>query len=79
MWKFHVFYESQPRSVIITLRGHPYRVLEVVLTTTISSIFAKKCQKVISQTVKFVLFMIRSKGEQKVNVTTTYLTQGLFV
>jgi hypothetical protein len=33
MWKCHVVYESQPRSVIITLGGHIYRIPEIVLTT----------------------------------------------
>jgi hypothetical protein len=30
MWKRHVVYESQPCSVIVTLRGHIYRIPEVV-------------------------------------------------
>ena len=33
MWKRHVVYESRPRSVIITLGVHLYRIPEVVLTT----------------------------------------------
>ena len=33
MWKCHAIYESQPRSVIVTLGGHLYRILEVVSTT----------------------------------------------
>jgi hypothetical protein len=32
MWKRHVVYESRPRSVIVTLGGHLYRIPEVVLT-----------------------------------------------
>jgi hypothetical protein len=61
MWKRHVIYESQPRSVIVTLGGHLYRVPEVVLTI----VSAKQCHKVISHTTKFILFTIWSEGEQK--------------
>jgi hypothetical protein len=32
MWKRHAIYESRPRSVIITLGGHLYRIPEVVPT-----------------------------------------------
>jgi hypothetical protein len=32
MWKCHVVYESRPRSVIVTLGGHLYRIPEVVPT-----------------------------------------------
>ena len=30
MWKHHDVYESRPRSVIVTLGGHLYRIPEVV-------------------------------------------------
>ena len=33
MWKHHAVYESRPRSVIVTLGGHLYRIPEVVPTT----------------------------------------------
>jgi hypothetical protein len=33
MWKHHAIYESRPRSVIVTLGGHLYRIPEVVPTT----------------------------------------------
>jgi hypothetical protein len=33
MWKHHVIYESLPCSVIVTFKGHLYRVPELVLTT----------------------------------------------
>jgi hypothetical protein len=32
MWKRHVVYESQLHSFIVSLGGHIYRILEVVLT-----------------------------------------------
>jgi hypothetical protein len=67
MWKRHVVYESRPRSVIVTLGGHLYRIPKVVLTT----IPPKKCRKVVSHTAKFSFFTICSKGEQKDTATTT--------
>jgi hypothetical protein len=42
MWKHHVVYESRPHSVIVTLGGQFYRVLEVVLTTAISLLSIKQ-------------------------------------
>jgi hypothetical protein len=59
MWKHHVVYESRPRSVIVTLRKQHYWIPEVVPTTVVSLIIAKQCKKVISQTDKFILLMIR--------------------
>jgi hypothetical protein len=73
MWKFHSIYESRPRSVIDTLRGHLYRIPEVVLI-----IFPQKqCHKVISHTSKFILFTICSKVEQKDTATSATLAQDL--
>jgi hypothetical protein len=31
MWRHHAVYESRPRSVIVTLGGHLYRIPEVVV------------------------------------------------
>jgi hypothetical protein len=65
MWKRHVIYEFQPRSVIFTLGGHLYRIPEVVPT-----IFPpKKFSKVVSHTTKFIFFTICSKGKQKDTAT----------
>jgi hypothetical protein len=61
MWKCHVIYESRPRSVIVTLGGHLYRIPEVVPTT----VPPKQCRKVVSHTTKFSFFTICSKGEQR--------------
>jgi hypothetical protein len=67
MWKRHAIYESRPRSVIITLGGHLYRIPEVVPTTTPP----KQCRKVVSHTTKFIFSTICSKGEQKDTAATT--------
>jgi hypothetical protein len=60
LWKRHSVYESRPRSVIITLNRKLYRIPKAVPPSAISLIFAKQCRKVISQTGKFVFFVIRS-------------------
>jgi hypothetical protein len=73
MWKFHVVYESQPRSVIITLGVQLYRILEVVLTIVPS----KQCRKVISHTTKFVLFTICSKDAHKAKTTIVASTPSI--
>jgi hypothetical protein len=72
MWKFHVIYESQPRSVVVTLGDHLYRIPNVVPTT----IPPKKCHKVVSHITKFIFFTICSKGAQKDTATTTTLVQA---
>jgi hypothetical protein len=61
MWKRHAIYESRPRSVIVTLGGHLYRILEVILTI----VPPKQCHKVVSHTTKFNFFTVCSKREQK--------------
>jgi hypothetical protein len=72
MWKLHAIYESQPRSVIVTMGGHLYRIPEVVPTT----VPPKQCRKVVSHTTKFSFFTIYSKGEHKDIATTTTLPQA---
>jgi hypothetical protein len=72
MWKRHAIYESRPRSVIITLGGHLYRIPEVVPTTTPP----KQCRKVVSHTTKFIFSTICSKGEQKDTTATTASAQA---
>jgi hypothetical protein len=61
MWKCHVVYESRPRSVIVTLGGHLYKIPEVVPTI----VPPKQCRKVVSHTTKFSFFTVCSKREQK--------------
>jgi hypothetical protein len=72
MWKRHAIYESRPRSVIITLGGHLYRIPEVVPTTAPP----KQCCKVVSHTRKFIFSTICSKGEQKDTAATTALAKA---
>jgi hypothetical protein len=72
MWKHHAIYESRPRSVIVSLGGHIYRIPEVVPTT----VPPKKFRKVVSHTTKFSFFTIYSKGEQKNTTTTAALVQA---
>jgi hypothetical protein len=70
LWKRHVVYESRPRSVIITLNRKLYRIPEAVPPSVISLISAKQCRKVISQTGKFVFFMILSQSKRKITATS---------
>jgi hypothetical protein len=72
MWKRHAIYESRPRSVIVTLGGHLYRIPEVVPTIAPP----KQCCKVVSHTAKFIFFTICSKGEQKDTATATASPQA---
>jgi hypothetical protein len=70
LWKCHVVYESRPHSVIITLNRKLYRIPEAVPPSAISLIFDKKCRKIISQTEKFVFFVIRSQNKRKITTTS---------
>jgi hypothetical protein len=63
LWKHHAVYESRPRSVIITLNRKLYRIPEAVPPSAISLISSNKCRKVISQTGKFVFFVIHSQSK----------------
>jgi hypothetical protein len=70
LWKFHVVYESRPRSVIITLNRKLYRIPEAVPPSVISLIFSKQCRKVISQIMNFVFFVILSQSERNIAATS---------
>jgi hypothetical protein len=70
LWKRHAVYDSRPRSVIIALNKKLYRIPEAVPSSAISLISIKQCRKVISQTGKFVFFVIRSQSEQKIAATS---------
>jgi hypothetical protein len=50
LWKRHDVYESRTYSVIINLGRKLYRIPEVAPPTSISLIFAKKCNMVIAKT-----------------------------
>ena len=54
-----------------------YRIPEVVPPISISLISAKKCRKVIPQSVKFVFFMIRSQNKRKITATSRVSTTDL--
>ena len=66
LWKWHDVYESIPHYCIVYLGNMLYKILEVVLLSAISLISAKQNSKLISQTRKFVLFLIHSQGKGKV-------------
>jgi hypothetical protein len=70
LWKRHVVYESRPHSVIITLNRKLYKITKAVPPSVISLFFAKQCKKVISQTEKFLFFIIHSQNKQKIIATT---------
>ena len=71
MWKRHVVYESQPRTIIVTLGNQLYRIPEVPLPPTISLVIAEQCSKLISQTRKFVFLMIHPQGKKNIVATTS--------
>jgi hypothetical protein len=77
LWKRHDVYESRPRSVIITLGRQLYRIPKVAPPTIISLISTKQCSKVISQTGKFVFFVIHARSKKKVIATFVTSTQSL--
>jgi hypothetical protein len=79
LWKHHALYESRPCSVIITLGRQLYRIPEVASPTTVYLISAKQCSKVISQTEKFILFVICSHSNHKVFTTSMVSTQSLYL
>jgi hypothetical protein len=66
LWKHHVVYESRPCSFITTLKNKLYKIPEVVPPSAISLISSKQLRKVISQTRKFVFFVIRSQSERNI-------------
>ena len=54
-----------------------YRIPEAVPPSVISFIPAKQCRKVISQTGKFVFFIIHSQNKQKIIATFKISTADL--
>ena len=51
-----------------------YRILEVAPTITTSLISTKKCSKIISQTRKFIFFLVCSQSKGK--IVTTSMAPG---
>ena len=71
MWKHHAVYESRPHSVIVTLGGKLYQILEIVSPNTVS-----QGRKISSEIMKSFLFTIASEGEQQ--ITSTPSAQGIY-
>jgi hypothetical protein len=63
LWKHHVVYDYRPRSVIITISRQLYRIPEVGNPIAICLISARQCSKVISQTGKFMFFVIHAHSK----------------
>ena len=73
LWKWHAVYESKPRSVIISLANTLYRIPEVATPTTTYLISIKNWSKIISQTRKFIFFLVRSQSKGKIVATSMAL------
>ena len=73
MWKRHVVYESRICSVIISLGGQLYGILEVVPTTAPP----KQHRKVISHIAKFILFTVCSRDAHKTTTTIVASTPSI--
>jgi hypothetical protein len=76
LWKHHAIYDYRPRGVI-TLNSKLYRISEAVLPSAISLISTKQCTKFISQTEKFVFFVIHSQSEQNISATSRAFSTNL--
>jgi len=73
LWKQHAIYESRPHFVIISLVNMLGRIPEVAPLTTNSLISAKKCNKIISHTRKFIFFLVHSQNKGKITATSMAL------
>jgi hypothetical protein len=63
--------------VLLLLNRKLYKIPEAVPLSAISLISAKQCRKVISQTEKFVFFLIRSQSKRKIAATSRASTDDL--
>ena len=70
LWKQHAMYESRPHGVIVTLGNKLYKILEVALPNTTFLSSTKKCNKIISQTRKFIFFLVHSQSKGKIVATS---------
>ena len=73
LWKWHVVYEYRSFFLIISLDSKLYTIPELAPPTSISLIFATKCNKVISETGKFVFFLLHSQSKGKFIATSMAL------
>ena len=69
-------YESRPRAIIISLCNSLYRILEIAPLTTTSLITAKKGSKLISQTRKFIFYLVYSESKGKIVTTSMTPAKG---
>jgi len=76
LWRRHAVYESRPRAVIISLDNSLYKIPEVAPPTATSLITAKKGSKLISQTRKFIFYLVRSQSKGKIVATSMTPTKG---
>ena len=71
LWRRHVVYESRPHDVIITLGNNLYKILEVVPPLAISLTTAKKRNKIVSETRKFICITIFPQDKKNIMATTS--------
>ena len=71
VWKHHVVHESWTHSVIITLGGQLYSILDIITPTKFSLTSCKESRNIISHNRKFFLFTISSEGEHQITNTST--------
>jgi len=76
LWRRHAMYESRPHVVIITLCNSLYMIPKVAPPTTTSLITAKKCNKLISQTRKFIFCLVHSQSKGKIVATSMTPAKG---
>ena len=69
-------YESRPRVVIISLDNSLYRIPEVAPPTAAFLIIAKKGNKLISQTRKFISCLVHPQSKGKIVATSMTPAKG---
>jgi len=78
LWKIHVVHESKPHTIVINLGKNIYMMLVVAPPISIYLISTKQCNKIISQTVKFVFFPSHFQRKGKIMVTFMGSIKGSF-
>ena len=69
-------YESMPRTIIISLCNSLYKIPEVAPPIATSLVASKKGSKLISQTRKFIFYLVLSQSKGKMVATSTTPTKG---